>query len=125
MLINVSRGGLVQTEALHDALEDGQLGALGMDVYESEQQQCGRRGPCVTQGGLFWDDKEPEGNGCLRGGQGWRRRRSTACAALGREGQVSRRIALSVPGLTASSVCVRPRYVPPLDHPRHDIRRRG
>jgi D-isomer specific 2-hydroxyacid dehydrogenase, NAD binding domain len=34
VLINVSRGGLVNTEALIDGLESGQLGGVGMDVYQ-------------------------------------------------------------------------------------------
>jgi len=36
LLVNVSRGGLVDSDALPDALRSGQLGALGLDVYESE-----------------------------------------------------------------------------------------
>ena len=36
MLINTSRGGLVETKAVIDALKHGQLGALGLDVYEEE-----------------------------------------------------------------------------------------
>jgi D-lactate dehydrogenase len=36
MLINTSRGGLVDTEAVIAALKFGQLGALGIDVYEQE-----------------------------------------------------------------------------------------
>ena len=36
MLINTSRGGLVDTEAVIAALKSGQLGALGIDVYEQE-----------------------------------------------------------------------------------------
>jgi hypothetical protein len=36
MLINVSRGGLVDSDALFEGLENGQLGGLGMDVYENE-----------------------------------------------------------------------------------------
>ena len=36
MLINTSRGGLVDTEAAIAALKSGQLGALGIDVYEQE-----------------------------------------------------------------------------------------
>ncbi len=36
MLINVSRGGLVDSDALFEGLETGQLGGLGMDVYENE-----------------------------------------------------------------------------------------
>jgi len=36
MLINTSRGGLVDTEAVIAALKSGQLSALGIDVYEQE-----------------------------------------------------------------------------------------
>src|SRR5690606_25639621 len=36
MLINTSRGGLVDTRLVIDALKDGRLGALGLDVYEEE-----------------------------------------------------------------------------------------
>jgi len=36
MLINTSRGGLVDTEAAIAALKSGQLGGLGIDVYEQE-----------------------------------------------------------------------------------------
>ncbi len=36
MLINVSRGGLVESASLFDGLESGQIGALGLDVYENE-----------------------------------------------------------------------------------------
>jgi D-lactate dehydrogenase len=43
VLINVSRGGLVDTDALIEGLESGQVGGVGMDVYESE-------------GGLFFKD---------------------------------------------------------------------
>lgn len=35
-MVNVSRGGLIDTEAAIDALESGQLGSLGLDVYEHE-----------------------------------------------------------------------------------------
>jgi len=35
-LINTSRGGLIDTRAAIDAVESGQLGALGIDVYENE-----------------------------------------------------------------------------------------
>lgn len=38
MLINTGRGGLVETPALIEALKDGQLGYLGLDVYEEEAQ---------------------------------------------------------------------------------------
>ena len=36
ILINTSRGGLLDTEAAIDALKTGQLGGLGIDVYEQE-----------------------------------------------------------------------------------------
>jgi D-lactate dehydrogenase len=37
MLINTSRGGLVDTRAVIDALKSGQLGYFGTDVYEEEE----------------------------------------------------------------------------------------
>jgi D-lactate dehydrogenase len=43
MLINTGRGGLVESRALIGALKSGQLGHLGLDVYEEE-------------GGLFFED---------------------------------------------------------------------
>lgn len=36
VLINTSRGGLLDPEAIIEALDTGRLGALGMDVYEDE-----------------------------------------------------------------------------------------
>ncbi|MCP3720930.1 MULTISPECIES: 2-hydroxyacid dehydrogenase [Paraburkholderia] len=36
ILINTSRGGLIDTEAAIEALKTGQLGGLGIDVYEQE-----------------------------------------------------------------------------------------
>jgi D-lactate dehydrogenase len=38
MLINTSRGGLLDTRAAVHALKTGQLGYLGIDVYEQEEQ---------------------------------------------------------------------------------------
>ena len=43
MLLNTSRGAVVDTQAAIDALKTGQLGSLGLDVYEEE-------------GGLFFRD---------------------------------------------------------------------
>jgi len=43
MLINTSRGGLVNTKAVINALKTGQIGHFGMDVYEEEE-------------GLFFED---------------------------------------------------------------------
>lgn len=36
VIINVSRGGLVDAEALEQGLKDGKIGGVGMDVYENE-----------------------------------------------------------------------------------------
>jgi D-lactate dehydrogenase len=38
MLINTSRGGLIDTQAVIDALKTGKIGALGIDVYEQEEK---------------------------------------------------------------------------------------
>jgi len=38
MLINTSRGALVDTKAAIEALKTGQLGYLGIDVYEQEEK---------------------------------------------------------------------------------------
>ena len=37
MLVNTSRGALIDTRALIDALKTGQIGAAGLDVYEEEE----------------------------------------------------------------------------------------
>jgi D-lactate dehydrogenase len=36
MLVNTSRGALIDTRAVIDALKSGQLGGLALDVYEEE-----------------------------------------------------------------------------------------
>ncbi len=38
VLINTSRGGLIDTKAVISALKTGQIGALGIDVYEQEEK---------------------------------------------------------------------------------------
>ena len=38
MLVNTARGGLIDTEALIDALKDGKFHAVGLDVYEGEDE---------------------------------------------------------------------------------------
>lgn len=47
MLINTSRGALVDTKAVIDALKTGHIGYLGLDVYEEEK-------------GLFFEDHSDE-----------------------------------------------------------------
>ena len=47
MLINTSRGGLINTRDVIDALKTGQIGYLGLDVYEEEK-------------GLFFEDHSEE-----------------------------------------------------------------
>ena len=37
MIINTSRGGLIDSEAAIDRIKDGTIGALGLDVYEEEE----------------------------------------------------------------------------------------
>jgi len=37
-LINTGRGGLLDTKAVIDALKNGTIGALGLDVYEQEEK---------------------------------------------------------------------------------------
>ena len=56
ILINTARGGVVDTEAVLDALEAGQLGAYGADVYENEAcvffrdcSSCGYDDPLLTR----------------------------------------------------------------------------
>ncbi len=38
MLINTSRGALINTQAAIEALKTGQLGYMGIDVYEQEEK---------------------------------------------------------------------------------------
>ncbi len=47
MIINTSRGGLLDASAAIEALKEGRIGALGLDVYEEEQE-------------LFFEDKSNE-----------------------------------------------------------------
>ncbi|MDO4626120.1 MAG: 2-hydroxyacid dehydrogenase [Pasteurellaceae bacterium] len=47
MIINTSRGSLIDTQAAIDALKQRKIGALGMDVYENERE-------------LFFEDKSNE-----------------------------------------------------------------
>jgi len=47
MIINTSRGGLLDSSAAIQALKQGKIGALGLDVYEEEQE-------------LFFEDKSNE-----------------------------------------------------------------
>ena len=47
MLINTSRGGLVDTKAVIEGLKTGRIGYFGMDVYEEEE-------------GLFFEDRSDE-----------------------------------------------------------------
>lgn len=47
ILINVSRGALIDTSALIDALKSGRLGGVGLDVYEEEE-------------GIFFEDLSGE-----------------------------------------------------------------
>lgn len=37
MLINTSRGALVDTEAVIEGLKSGKIGSLGLDVYEQQE----------------------------------------------------------------------------------------
>ena len=37
MIVNTSRGGLIDTDALVEALESGKLGGAGLDVLEGEE----------------------------------------------------------------------------------------
>jgi len=53
MLINTSRGGLVETKAVIEALKSGQLGYLGLDVYEQESKLFFHD----LSGGLIQDDE--------------------------------------------------------------------
>lgn len=38
MLINTSRGALLDTFAIIEALKSGKIGYLGLDVYEEEEE---------------------------------------------------------------------------------------
>ncbi|MBA3888562.1 MAG: 2-hydroxyacid dehydrogenase, partial [Acidobacteria bacterium] len=54
MLINTSRGGLVDTRAVIDGLKTGHIGFLGLDVYEEEEHLFFRdRSASVIQDDVF------------------------------------------------------------------------
>jgi len=46
-LLNVSRGGLVNSEELINALERGQIGGIGLDVWENEGEPRTKRQPSI------------------------------------------------------------------------------
>jgi D-lactate dehydrogenase len=52
MLINTSRGGLVDTKAVIEGLKSGRLGSVGIDVYEQEEKLFFRD----LSGGIIQDD---------------------------------------------------------------------
>ncbi|MDB5248250.1 MAG: 2-hydroxyacid dehydrogenase [Segetibacter sp.] len=52
MLINTSRGGLVDTKAVIEGLKSGKLGYVGIDVYEQEEKLFFRD----LSGGIILDD---------------------------------------------------------------------
>lgn len=52
MLINTSRGGLVDTRAVIEGLKSGKLGSVGIDVYEQEEKLFFRD----LSGGIIQDD---------------------------------------------------------------------
>lgn len=92
IIVNVSRGGLVDTEAAMDALESGQLGGLALDVYEHEgastlicsadcdvcanavggfaASTCGVGFPEELQGVRCWRDQRAGDGVCMRGCRG-------------------------------------------------------
>ncbi len=47
LIVNTSRGAVIDTQAAIDGLKSGQIGGLGIDVYENE-------------GPLFWEDRSDE-----------------------------------------------------------------
>ena len=52
ILVNTSRGGLIDTDALIDALRQGKFAGVGLDVYEDEDGRCSRISPtrcCKTR----------------------------------------------------------------------------
>lgn len=38
IIVNTARGGLIDTKALVDAIKSGQIGGVGLDVYEHEEK---------------------------------------------------------------------------------------
>ena len=39
-ILNTSRGRLIESESLYEAIKNGKVGAAGLDVYEEESQTC-------------------------------------------------------------------------------------
>ncbi len=56
VLINVGRGGLLDLDALHDALKDGRLGAAGLDVLPTEPPDPSHRLLTAWAGDEAWLD---------------------------------------------------------------------
>ena len=59
VLINTSRGGLMDTRAVIDGLESGAIGALGIDVYENEGPLFFRDTSAMRQSDRlrYWDQQ--------------------------------------------------------------------
>ena len=56
MLINTSRGELVDTRALIEGLKSGKVGSAGLDVYEEEAGVFQETYPTKSLPTTFWHD---------------------------------------------------------------------